>query len=123
MGLLDFVRETAKALRDAIASLFSTTTAPSTPTQEQPRWRRVTVMPYDIVTPDPPPMHWAPCSAQSMANFKASMTCPNGHGLILRNHRIASDGAVFPSVVCPNPQCDFHEFVQLEGWHYGAFVQ
>jgi hypothetical protein len=38
-------------------------------------------------------------------------------GSVLRNHRIASDGAVSPSVVCPNPQCDFHEFVRLEGWH------
>jgi hypothetical protein len=89
------------------------------------RWRRnvVIIRPYGRVTPDPPPMHWAPSSHQTMARFKATMTCPDGHGMILRNHRIAANGMVSPSVVCPNPACGFHEFVRLDGWTPGPRVQ
>ena len=32
------------------------------------------------------------------------------------DHEIRDDGTVHPSLVCPNPTCDFHEFVQLEEW-------
>jgi hypothetical protein len=34
----------------------------------------------------------------------------------LSKHTIAESGAVLPSVVCPNKECDFHEFIHLEGW-------
>jgi hypothetical protein len=53
-------------------------------------------------------------------HFKASMTCPNGHGLTLRGHSIASNGDVAPSVVCPDRGCAFHAFVRLERWSFGA---
>lgn len=38
----------------------------------------------------------------------------------LANHKIADDGTVTPSVVCPQenvecPRCGFHEFVRLNG--------
>lgn len=123
MRLIDFVSKSLGAIKATLLSLSSKRILPTASSPLQPRLRRMLVMPYDIVTADPPPMHWAPCSAQSMAKFKASMTCPDGHGLILRNHAIASDGSVSPSVVCPTPQCDFHEFVLLKGWHYGAFTE
>lgn len=46
----------------------------------------------------------------------ASFTCPNGHVGTLSDHTIADDGSVSPSVVCPYENCDFHEYIQLEGW-------
>lgn len=41
-------------------------------------------------------------------------TCP--HAFTLKNHRVAADGVVSPSVVCPYAPCGFHEFVMLVGW-------
>lgn len=75
---------------------------------------------YKRVTADPPPLHWSPCHPSTIGRFKASMTCPNGHGLTLRNHSIAVTGEVSPSVICPRPGCSFHEFVRLERWSFGA---
>jgi hypothetical protein len=46
----------------------------------------------------------------------AGYTCPNGHTGSLTDHTIASDGTVAPSVVCPEDGCNFHEYIQLEGW-------
>lgn len=46
----------------------------------------------------------------------ASFTCPNGHVGTLSDHDIAADGSVTPSVVCSYDGCDFHEYIQLEGW-------
>jgi predicted RNA-binding Zn-ribbon protein involved in translation (DUF1610 family) len=47
----------------------------------------------------------------------ACVTCPNcGNAMSLREHRIAENGAVSPSVVCPTESCTFHEFVTLEEW-------
>lgn len=46
----------------------------------------------------------------------ATFTCPNGHTCTLLDHNIAADGVVSPSVVCPYEHCDFHEYIQLEGW-------
>lgn len=74
---------------------------------------------YGKITPDPPPMHWAPCHPSTMRKFKASMTCPYGHGLTLGQHSIASTGEVFPSVICPANGCTFHEFVKLDHWTLG----
>jgi hypothetical protein len=31
-------------------------------------------------------------------------------------HKIAADGTVSPSFVCPHPGCGFHEFIVLSGW-------
>jgi hypothetical protein len=55
-----------------------------------------------------------------MRKFKASMTCPNGHGLTLGKHSISADGVVSPSVVCPVQSCSFHEHVRLDRWSFGA---
>lgn len=55
----------------------------------------------------------------------AECCCPNGHGGTLRsadfagrpgNHRVAADGTVTPSYVCPGDGCSFHEWVKLEDW-------
>lgn len=42
--------------------------------------------------------------------------CGRGHGMELSPlvHRVAADGAVSPSLVCP--RCDWHVFVRLDGW-------
>lgn len=45
-------------------------------------------------------------------------TCSKGHTtrMTSKYHRIADDGTVHPSVVCPIDGCGFHEFVRLVGW-------
>ena len=46
----------------------------------------------------------------------AIVSCPKcGGSVSLSRHEIAQDGSVSPSLVCPY-DCDFHEFVKLEGW-------
>lgn len=47
----------------------------------------------------------------------ASFTCP-GCGTLgyLENHAVDKNGNVTPSVVCCG-DCDFHEFIQLNGWN------
>ena len=44
--------------------------------------------------------------------------CPTCHRLLTlgKNHRVAADGSVSPSLVCPHTPCAFHAFVRLEGW-------
>ncbi len=58
---------------------------------------------------------WAPWPAR-----RPWLQCPNGHrtsyGFGDDGHTIADDGTVTPSTVCPEPGCDFHEHVILEGW-------
>jgi hypothetical protein len=66
-----------------------------------------------------PPMHWKPCHPATVKRFKAEFACPNGHGIILKGHSIDADGTVHPSVVCPAPACDFHDFVRLSRWDAG----
>lgn len=68
----------------------------------------------------PPALHWTPCHPTTRARFKASMACSSGHVLTLRAHRIAPDGRVAPSVVCPMHGCAFHAYVRLEDWSFGA---
>jgi hypothetical protein len=47
----------------------------------------------------------------------AALRCPScGRVFCLAEHRIATDGRVSPSVVCPYPPCAFHVFMKLEGW-------
>lgn len=67
-----------------------------------------------------PPFSWVPCHPSTMRRFKAQMTCPRGHGLVLKGHSIDAAGRVHPSVVCLAEGCDFHEFVRLSGWEFGA---
>lgn len=81
--------------------------------------RYVIIARFDEITTDPPLMHWAPCHPSVVARFKASMTCPNGHGLTLGGHTVATDGFVSPSVICPVRGCHFHEFIRLERWSFG----
>jgi hypothetical protein len=45
----------------------------------------------------------------------AVLICPNGHWGLLQ-HEISEDGIVLPSVVCPEKDCPFHEFVRLLEW-------
>jgi hypothetical protein len=49
------------------------------------------------------------------SNEQVWTTCDQGHAASL-DHEIAADGSVNPSVVCPEKECDFHEFVILEDW-------
>jgi len=53
------------------------------------------------------------------ANDLALCTCAAGHTCRLSAivHRVAKDGTVHPSYVCPVPKCSFHDYVQLEGWN------
>ena len=74
------------------------------------------------VTTDPPPMQWAPCHPSTIRTFKASMTCPNGHGLTLGQHSITATGEVSPSVVCLARGCSFHEYVRLDRWSFGPLT-
>lgn len=47
----------------------------------------------------------------------AILSCPDcGQSVSLRNHDIAADGSVTPSLVCPRSGCTFHDYVKLEGW-------
>lgn len=40
--------------------------------------------------------------------------CPNGHGSVMRSHKIQTDGNVEGSVLCPVPNCGWHVYVKLE---------
>lgn len=75
--------------------------------------------------PLPPPRTWdyankyaATVHARAYANDLALCTCSNGHTcrLVSTVHRVADDGTVSPSYVCPVVGCGFHEFVRLVGW-------
>lgn len=47
----------------------------------------------------------------------ATMSCPGCVKIAsLSGHEILDDGAVRPSVVCPNNDCNFHEWIKLVGW-------
>lgn len=61
------------------------------------------------------PLTWK--GLQAGQGRSASVTCANGHSATLTDHQIAPDGAVTPSLVCP--ECDWHEFVRLIGWSDG----
>ncbi len=61
------------------------------------------------------PLTWRPYTAQT-GGLKANIVGACNHGMNIRNHTIASDGTVSPSVVCPHPGCGWHVFVRLVGW-------
>lgn len=47
----------------------------------------------------------------------ATASCPKcGKVASLSGHTIDDAGQVTPSLVCPYLDCDFHEYIQLEGW-------
>lgn len=62
--------------------------------------------------------HWIDRDfAQKTDIQTAVLTCPNcGNAMSLKEHTIAENGAVSPSVVCPEKDCTFHEFVVLKEW-------
>jgi hypothetical protein len=62
------------------------------------------------------PLSWRPMFDADANKKTAWLTCPNGH-IAQLDHEISSDGTVTPSVDCPVDDCDFHEFVKLEGWN------
>lgn len=66
-------------------------------------------------------MRWKACHPSTMKRFKAEMTCPEGHGLVLKSHSITPEGHVMPSVICMAPGCRFHQYVKLAGWTFGYF--
>jgi hypothetical protein len=52
----------------------------------------------------------------------AAVVCPQGHAFSIGGqqpfgsvHRIAADGSISPSVVCPS--CGWHVFAKLVGWN------
>jgi len=71
---------------------------------------------------DPPPLSWKACHPSTVHRFKAQLTCPKGHGLVLKGHSIDARGRVYPSVVCMTDSCEFHEFVRLVGWDFGPLA-
>lgn len=87
----------------------------------QRRHSLIAVPRFDGIS-DPPPFSWKPCHPSTMRRFKAQMTCPRGHGLVLKGHSIDATGQVHPSVVCMADGCDFHEFVRLADWDFGTLV-
>ncbi len=86
----------------------------------RPRVRRLDAHRFGNYTDRPPPMHWSPCHDSTRARFKASFTCPNDHTLTLRVHAVSHDGAVAPSVVCPDAGCRFHAYIRLLEWDFGS---
>lgn len=89
--------------------------------QPDPEWQYhiVDVPRIDERTEAHPVLSWKPCHPSTMRRYKAQMTCPRGHGLVLKNHSIDSTGRVQPSVVCRTEGCDFHEYVRLKDWSFG----
>jgi hypothetical protein len=65
-------------------------------------------------SPFPKAGHWRKGTADGHPTaFLVCPQCPT-YASLHGTHEIAVDGTVSPSVVCPN--CDFHDFVKLEGW-------
>ena len=64
-----------------------------------------------------PPLSWTWWIWLDTKELVPVMRCTGGHMFLIRdNHTIAADGSVSPSMVCPNPPCPYHEFIQLDGW-------
>lgn len=62
----------------------------------------------------------SPCSKFPMVE------CPNcGDGILgdFAPHGIQEDGRVYNSVVCQSEKCDFHNYIKLEGWSFGAIAR
>jgi hypothetical protein len=67
---------------------------------------------WDYASSDPK------CRQGAFQHDLVNVTCPYGHSsrIVSTVHRIADDGALFPSYVCPGTNCTFHEWVRLDGW-------
>jgi hypothetical protein len=49
------------------------------------------------------------------------LRCPScGDYAALDDHKIANDGVVSPSVICPFGGCTFHDTIKLLGWKEAA---
>ncbi len=57
---------------------------------------------------------WWPLTDGSQKS--ASVKCPECGLVCVLDHSISDDGTVAPSLVCPEPECSWHVFVQLVGW-------
>lgn len=58
---------------------------------------------------------WKPLATHK--GRSATITCPDcGTVGSLDGHGIHKDGRVWPPVMCPNGDCDFHDEIQLENW-------
>lgn len=69
------------------------------------------------------PNTWRPWIFGPTNQRGAVIFCSYGHGMSIAGdppfgseHRIAPDGSITPSVVCPHDGCDWHVFVKLIGW-------
>ena len=72
-------------------------------TEEQGTWRRSFLMGKD----------------QEPVILLNCPKCGNDLGVAgwhYKNHTIAPDGTVSPSMVCTHDGCDFHEFIKLENY-------
>jgi hypothetical protein len=106
-------------LRTLLSRIFGDQSPAPQPTRGP--WKRPRLdVPRYIGTGEAPPLHWKPCHPTTVRRFKAEFACHNGHGIVLKGHSIDGDGVVHPSVVCPAPACDFHDFVRLSQWNAGA---
>ena len=67
-----------------------------------------------------PPLTWDVFQNPDGKVGGAFLSCANGHEcyLHLGTHRIAADGTVTPSCVCPIKGCTWHEMVRLIGWNH-----
>lgn len=69
------------------------------------------------------PLTWRPVVPSTdrpafLAHQFVLATCQNGHECALssRVHRVADDGVVAPSYVCPVAGCGFHVWARLLDW-------
>ncbi len=66
-----------------------------------------------------------PCTWKSVLVGKKKLrtvtfTCPKGHTYLLNKYEILANGSVLPAVLCPAYNCNFNEFIKLEGWESGV---
>ncbi len=112
----------SKLVKNFVSSLSAKRKTVPRIVRPRSRWRpkrRVRVVKCSDAAERPMPLEWSPCHPSTITRFKATMACPKGHNLTLRNHKIAANGDVKPSVVCPDVDCEFHEYIRLMGWTFG----
>ena len=42
--------------------------------------------------------------------------CKRILGIVKQNHDVKFDGTIYPQVSCPHRNCNFNEWLYLEGW-------
>lgn len=72
--------------------------------------------PFKTGSPPMPPLSWMPYGPW-LGQF-ALVCCEAGHvcALTSKNHTVAPDGTLNPSLVCATPGCTWHVFARLERW-------